>query len=60
MVCTVGGDPGAAKIARDRARTEQQIAEAIISNEKKNRQEFSFLFIFPDSFQPMRAKKKIN
>ena len=34
MVCTVGGDPGAAKIARDRTRTEQQIAEAIIFNEK--------------------------
>ena len=34
MVCTVRGDPGAAKIARDRTRTEQQIAEAIIFNEK--------------------------
>ena len=34
MVCTVGGDPGAAKIARDRTRTEQQIAKAIIFNEK--------------------------
>ena len=36
MVCTVGGDPGAAKIARDRTRTEQQIAEAIIFNEKND------------------------
>ena len=36
MFSTVGGDPGAAKIARDRTRTEQQIEGAIDRNPRKH------------------------